>query len=66
MKKNEMVIKTKRFEVYLINLDPMTTKGRDYPSRVSCEFHNKKAKIVLDQISTVDTSRLVYKLGEID
>lgn len=86
----------KRFEVYLINLDPtigseiqktrpclvispdemnshiatvivapMTTKGRDYPTRVNCQFEGKSGQIVLDQIRTVDKSRLVKKLGEI-
>jgi len=89
-----MVIK--RFEVYLINLDPtigseiqktrpcliispdemnrhiatvivapMTTRGRDYPTRVNCQFEGKSGQIVLDQIRTVDKSRLVKKLGKI-
>jgi mRNA interferase MazF len=86
----------KRFEVYLINLDPtigseiqktrpclvispdemnnhiatviiapMTTKGREYPTRVNCQFEGKSGQIVLDQIRTVDKSRLVKKLGKI-
>jgi mRNA interferase MazF len=87
-----MVIK--RFEVYLVNLDPtigseirksrpcliispdemnayiatvivapMTTKGRDYPTRVPCSFKGKQGQIVLDQIRTVDKSRLIQKQG---
>jgi mRNA interferase MazF len=87
----------KRFEVYLINLDPtpgreiqktrpcliispdemndhistvivapMTTKGRDYPTRIRCQFGGKKGQIVLDQIRTVDKIRLVKKLGKIN
>ena len=87
----------KRFDVYLVNLDPtigseikktrpaliispnemnrwiktviiapMTTKGREYPSRVSCIFQGKEGQIVLDQIRTVDKMRLVRKLGRID
>jgi len=87
----------KRFEVYLVNLDPtvgseiqksrpcliispdemnayiatvivapMTTKGRDYPSRVPCQFQGKAGQIVLDQIRTVDKTRLVKRLGNID
>lgn len=87
----------KRFEVYLVNLDPtigreirktrpclvispdemnryvstaivapMTTKGRDYPTRVGCSFNGKDGQVVLDQIRTIDKSRLVHKLGEID
>ena len=45
---------------------PMTTQGRDYPSRVSCQFEGKAGQVVLDQIRTVDRSRLVKKLGRID
>ena len=87
----------KRFEVYLVSLDPtvgreicktrpclvispdemnryvataivapMTTKGREYPTRVTCFFNGKEGQVVLDQIRTVDKSRLAHKLGEID
>jgi mRNA interferase MazF len=87
----------KRFDVYLVNLDPtvgseikktrpcliispdemnrwirtvivapMTTKGQSYPTRVPCEFQGKEGQVVLDQIRTVDKSRLVQKLGRID
>lgn len=45
---------------------PMTTKGREYPTRVTCSFNGKEGQVVLDQIRTVDKSRLVHKLGEID
>ena len=86
----------RRFEVYLVNLDPtlgseiqktrpclvispdemnnpiatviiapMTTRGRDYPTRVNCQFEGKDGQIVLDQIRTVDKIRLVRKLGNI-
>ncbi|MBV6397533.1 MAG: Endoribonuclease MazF [Anaerolineales bacterium] len=89
-----MVIK--RFEVYLVNLDPtigreikktrpclvispnemnrhigtvivapMTTKGRNYPTRVPCRFQGKDGEVVLDQIRTVDKTRLVKRLGSI-
>lgn len=44
---------------------PMTIKGRAYPSRVVCEFQGKTGQIVLDQIRTVDKSRLVKKIGQI-
>ena len=45
---------------------PMTTKGRRYPTRVDCTFQGKDGQIVLDQIRTVDRSRLVKRLGRID
>ena len=44
---------------------PMTTKGRNYPTRVNCRFQKKDGQIVLDQIRTVDKARLVRKLGRI-
>lgn len=87
----------KRFQVYLVNLDPtigheirktrpcliispnemnrhigtvivapMTTKGRNYPTRIQCSFQDKKGQAVLDQIRTVDKKRLVKKLGTLN
>jgi mRNA interferase MazF len=44
---------------------PMTTKGRSYPTRVPCTFKGKAGQIVLDQIRTVDSVRLVRKVGRI-
>lgn len=86
----------KRFDVFLVNLDPtvgseiqktrpcvvispdemnryiatviiapMTTKGKQYPTRIDCQFQGKNGQIVLDQIRTVDKNRLVKKLGRI-
>ena len=45
---------------------PLTTKGQAYPTRVSCRFKGKDGQIVLDQIRTVDRSRLIKKLGRLD
>jgi len=86
----------KRFEVYLISLDPtvgseikktrpcviispeemhglstviiapMTTKSKSYPTRIPIKFAKKEGYIVLDQIRTVDRSRLLECLGMID
>ena len=86
----------KRFDVFLVNLDPtiareiektrpclvispneinhhiatvivapMTTKGQTYPTRVTCQFQGQNGQIVLDQIRTVDKTRLVKLLGQI-
>ena len=86
----------KRFDVYLVNMDPtvgheirkarpclvispdemnryvttvivapMTTKAREYPTRVPCSFQGKEGQVVLDQIRTVDKARLVQKLGKV-
>ena len=87
----------KRFDVYLINLDPtigseikkmrpcliispddlnryantvivapITTKGTAYPTRIACKFQGKHGQVVLDQLRTVDKTRLVRKLGKLD
>jgi len=45
---------------------PLTTHGREYPTRVACRFQGKDGQVVLDQIRTVDKSRLVRLLGKID
>ena len=44
---------------------PMTTKGRPYPTRVLCTFEGKEGQIVLDQLRTVDRTRLVRRLGRV-
>jgi len=45
---------------------PMTSAQKDYPTRVSCTFRKKQGQIVLDQVRTVDKTRLIQKLGTID
>ena len=45
---------------------PMTTKGRDYPTRVHCRFQGKEGQVVIDQLRTVDKIRLAKRLGKID
>ncbi len=45
---------------------PMTTKGRPYPTRVPLKFKSKRGHVVLDQIRTVDKTRLVKKVGQVD
>lgn len=86
----------KRFDVYLVNLDPtvgseiqktrpcvivspeeinqyiatviiapITTHGKTYPTRVACAFQNKTGHVVLDQLRTLDKSRLVKRLGRL-
>lgn len=43
----------------------MTSTIKNYPTRVTTTFQGKKGQIVLDQIRTVDKSRLVKNLGSI-
>ena len=49
-----------------VTIAPMTTKGKTYPSRIPCRFKGKHGRVVLDQIRTVDQSRLIKKLGQLD
>lgn len=44
---------------------PMTTGGHPYPFRVACRFQKRDGFVVLDQLRTVDTQRLVRKLGRL-
>ena len=44
---------------------PLTTKQRAYPTRVPILFQRKDGQIVLDQVRTVDKTRLVQRLGRI-
>lgn len=84
----------KRFEVYLVNLDPtigkeikktrhcviispdemnkylstviitpLTSVKKGYPSRVECKFKGKSGEIILEQLRSVDKSRLIKKQG---
>jgi mRNA interferase MazF len=45
---------------------PMTTTRRGYPTRIAIRFAGSEGEIALDQIRTVDKSRLIRRLGEID
>jgi len=44
---------------------PMTTGGHTYPFRIPCRFQRKDGFIVLDQLRTVDSNRLVRRLGKV-
>lgn len=44
---------------------PMTTGGRAYPWRVPCRFAGRAGFVALDQIRTVDSSRLMRRLGRL-
>jgi len=45
---------------------PMASRGKIYPTRVSCRFKGERGQIVLDPIRTVDRSRLIKKRGRVD
>ncbi len=45
---------------------PLSSVTAQYPTRIKVNFLNNERSIVLDQLRTVDTVRLVKKIGEID
>lgn len=44
---------------------PLTTGVHAYPFRVACQFQGEPGHVVLDQLRTVDRSRLVKRLGRL-
>lgn len=44
---------------------PMTSARRSYPTRVDVTFGSRPGQVALDQVRTVDTSRLVGRLGRL-
>ena len=44
---------------------PMTSGGHTYPFRVPCRFQSRSGHVVLDQIRTMDRSRLIRRLGRL-
>lgn len=44
---------------------PMTTGGHAYPWRVQCRFQGRGGFVAIDQLRTVDTERLVKRLGRL-
>ncbi|MGK0256163.1 MAG: mRNA interferase MazF [Arcobacteraceae bacterium] len=91
-----MVVDIKRYEIYLVKLNPtvgseiqktrpcivispnemnilktviiapMTSKGFDFIFRPKIKFEKKDGLVLLDQIRTVDKTRLVKKLGDVN
>jgi mRNA interferase MazF len=54
------------FHLSTVIVAPMTTKMRKYPTRIALNFDSKEGQIALDQLRTVDQSRLIQKLGWIE
>lgn len=45
---------------------PLSSTNAHYPTRISVDFLNAQRFVILDQIRTVDKSRLVKKIGELE
>ncbi len=48
-----------------VMIAPLTSRSRDYPTRVAARFQDKDGWIVLDQIRAVDKRRLVKRMGRV-
>ena len=51
------------FNINTVIIAPMTSKSRNYPTRVKID---NSSFIVLDQIRTINKQRIIKKLGELD
>jgi len=45
---------------------PMTNKGFDFIFRPKINFENKDGLVLLDQIRTIDKTRIIKKIGKVD
>ena len=45
---------------------PLTSTIKPYPTRLDCHFKGKNGQLVVDQIRSVDKTRLIGKLGLMD
>jgi mRNA interferase MazF len=45
---------------------PLTSTIKPYPTRLDCTFKGKHGQLVVDQIRSIDKSRLIKKLGVLD
>ena len=45
---------------------PITSAIRSYPSRVNLNFRGREGQAAIDQIRSVDDSRLIRRVGKVD
>lgn len=49
-----------------VMIAPMTSTRKAYPTRVNCHFSGQDGQVALDQTRSVDKSRFVKRLGNLD
>jgi len=54
------------FNISTVIIAPITSKFRNYPTRISCKVEGRQGQIVLDQIRTVDKVRLFKKVDSLN
>lgn len=48
-----------------VTIAPMTTTGKQYPSRLKVKHNGQVGWLVLDQIRTIDKARIMKSLGSL-
>ncbi|MFZ1281596.1 MAG: type II toxin-antitoxin system PemK/MazF family toxin [Ignavibacteriaceae bacterium] len=54
------------FNISTVIIAPITSKLRNYPTRIPCKVEGKQGQIVLDQVRTVDKIRLFKKVDTLN
>jgi mRNA interferase MazF len=49
-----------------VTVIPMTSTLKNYPTRLDCLFEGRSGQMAIDQIRSVDKTRLIRKLGILD
>jgi mRNA interferase MazF len=49
-----------------VTVAPLTSTLKKYPTRIDCNVNGKKGQIVIDQIRSIDKSRLIKKISSIN
>jgi mRNA interferase MazF len=52
--------------LHTVIIVPLTSSIKAYPTRINCQFGGKSGQLSLDQIRSIDKSRLTKKLGIMD
>lgn len=50
----------------VVTIAPLTSQSRKMPFRVACQFQNRNALILLEQVRTISKDRLLNRMGSID
>jgi len=53
------------FNIKTVVIAPMTTKSRQYPTRIKVKSNNTIGWVVIDQIRTIDKKRIIRQLGQL-
>lgn len=48
-----------------LTIAPITADSDGYPTRIKIKLNNKSSRVVLDQIMTIEKTRIIKVLGEI-